>query len=175
MPDYTNPPTPDEYSPFYAGYVALVPEGGIIAHLERQATEFGRLLESIPEDRGDHAYAPGKWTIKEVVGHLADAERVFAYRALRFARGDATPLAPFDEDAYVPPAAFGARTLADLGAEFQAARLATIALLRGLPAEAWTRRGIASGHEISVRALAWITAGHELHHRKILNERYGVR
>lgn len=174
MPDYDTRPAPDEYAPFYANYIALVPEGGVIAQLERQATEFARLLESIPEDRADHAYAPGKWTIKEVVGHLTDAERVFAYRALRFARGDATPLAPFDEDAYVPAAAFGARTLADLSQEFQAVRNATVALFRGLPTEAWTRRGIASGHEVSVRALAWIAAGHELHHRKVLIERYGV-
>lgn len=174
MSDYTIAPGPDEYAAHYAPYVSLVPEGGILAQLERQATDFARLLDSIPEERGDHAYAPGKWTIKEVVGHVCDAERVFTYRALRFARGDATPLAPFDEDAYVPPAAFGARTLADLGQEFQAVRNATIAFFRGLPTEAWTRRGIASGHEISVRALAWIAAGHELHHRNVLIERYGV-
>ena len=174
MPDYTIAPGPDEYATHHAPYVSLVPEGGIVAQLERQAADFSRLLESIPEARGDHAYAPGKWTIKEVVGHICDAERVFVYRALRFARGDATPLAPFDEDAYVPPAEFGARTLADLGREFHAVRNATIALFRGLPAEAWTRRGMASGHEISVRALAWIIAGHELHHRKLLIERYGA-
>ena len=165
-------PGPEEYGPFHAGYVALVPEGDLLALLERQLGETTALLQSLPETRGDFAYAPGKWTIKEVVCHLSDAERVFAYRALRFARGDQTPLPSFDEQLWAPNSGASRRTLAGLTEEFRMVRGATLALLRGLPPEATTRSGVASGKETSVRALAWIIAGHERHHLKILRERY---
>ncbi|HEX7118662.1 MAG TPA: DinB family protein [Longimicrobiales bacterium] len=174
MAAYDARPAADEYVPYFSRYIALVPDGDVVDQLEHQVEETRRMLDAIPSSHADHAYAPGKWTIKEVIGHLADSERVFAYRALRFARGDTTELAPFDENAYVPAAAFGARTLADIADEFVAVRRATVASLRGLPHDAWSRRGVAGGNAMSVRALAWTIAGHELHHRALLVERYGV-
>ncbi|HEY9383371.1 MAG TPA: DinB family protein [Gemmatimonadales bacterium] len=165
-------PDATEYAPFYAGYVAGVPEGDVLDLLERALEETTRLLGAVPEARGDFAYAPGKWTLKEVVGHVVDAERVFSYRALRFARGDTTPLAAFDENAWAPNSGARARTLADLLGEYRAVRAATLALLHSLPAGADLRRGTASGREISVRALAWIIAGHERHHLRLIRERY---
>lgn len=171
-------PDPSEYAPFYAGYIAGVPDGDLVAMLERQVEETAAMMAPLTERRGDFAYAPGKWTIKEVLCHVVDAERVFAYRALRIGRGDPTPLAPFDENAWAPNSGAGARTIADLVAELRTVRAATLALLRHFPAEAPTRRGTASGKEISVRALGWIIAGHERHHQRILRERYleaGVR
>jgi hypothetical protein len=174
MAEHHERPAPDEYAAYYAGYVARVPAGDIVAILETQIERTRALLASVPETMADHAYAPGKWTIREVIGHLSDAERVFAYRALRFGRGDTTELAGFDENAYVPAGGFGGRSLASLIDELVAVRKASVALFRGLPAGAWLRRGVASGHVVTVRALAWIMAGHELHHRAILEERYGA-
>ena len=165
-------PDPSEYAPFYAGYIAGVPDGDLVAMLERQVEDTAALMAPLPETRGDFAYAPGKWTIKELLCHMVDAERVFSYRALRIGRGDPTPLAAFDEKAWAPNSGAGARTSADLVAELRTVRAATLALLRHLPAEAPTRKGTASGKEISVRALAWIIAGHERHHQRILRERY---
>ena len=124
------------------------------------------------KSKGDFAYAPGKWTIKQVVGHICDAERIFAYRALRFARGDVAPLPGFDENAWMPAARFDARPLGDLAAELDAVRRATLALLRTFDADALARRGTANNKEISVRALAYVIAGHERHHVGILRERY---
>lgn len=163
---------PDAVPEFYSRYVARVPDGDIAGTLATQIDETVALLAGLSEDQAHHRYAPGKWSIKEVLGHVADAERVFAYRMLRFARGDATPLAGFDENAYVPAGRFDDRPLPDLLAELQSVRTATVALLRGLPADALDRRGTANGVAITVRALAWVTAGHELHHRHILAERY---
>jgi uncharacterized damage-inducible protein DinB len=167
-------PRPDasEYAPHYETYVSKVPAGNLVAILEDQRQETQELLAGIPEGRALHRYAPGKWSIKEVVGHMTDAERVFCYRALRFARGDQTPLSGFDEKAYTPAGKFDARPLPDLAAELDAVRHATIALLSGLDSEALARRGTASTKEISVRALAYIIAGHERHHLGILRERY---
>jgi len=165
-------PDPSEYAPFYAGYIAGVPEGELLGLLERQLEETTALLAAVPEAQGDFAYAPGKWTLKEVLGHIADAERVFSYRALRFARGDVTPLAAFDEQAWVPNSGARSRSLADLIGELRAVRVATLALLRALPPGTDGRRGTASGREVSVRALAWIIAGHERHHLKLIRERY---
>jgi len=165
-------PDATEHAPYYAKYIDKVPDGDLVAILERQRKETGALLKSIPETKGGHRYAPGKWSIKEVVGHVNDAERVFAYRAMRIARGDATPLASFDQDPYVAAGRFDARPLTDLAAEFDAIRSATIALLKSIDAEAIGRRGTASGKEVSARALAYIIAGHERHHMDILKERY---
>ena len=170
-PDYPRPEA-SEYAPYYGRYIAQAPEGDLLAVLERQGADTQRLLADLPDSRGSFAYAPGKWTLKEVLGHIADAERVFAYRALRFARGDVTPLPGFDEQTWTPNSGAGSRTVADLAEELRAVRAASLALLRHLPAEAPQRRGIASGWEISVRALAWIIAGHERHHLTILRERY---
>jgi hypothetical protein len=165
-------PRSDEYVPYYGKYVSLVPEGDVVETLRTQIGETLSLLRAIPEERASHRYAPGKWSIKEVVGHMADVERVMTYRALRIARADATPLPGFDENAWVPAANFDARPLASLVHELAEVRRATIAFFETLDAEAATRRGSANDNEISARALAYIVAGHERHHVKLLRERY---
>ncbi len=167
-------PEAGEYAPFYASYVQRVPEGNLLEHLERQGRKTAALVRALPPEAAHHRYAPEKWSVVEVLGHMADAERVFAYRALRIARGDATPLAGFDEKAYVPAAGFDRRALAEVLEEFEAARRSTLALLRGFDVVAWERRGLANANPVSVRALAHIVAGHELHHLEILRTRYGV-
>jgi len=169
------PPPADEYGPAMAAYIGRIRDDeAILPVLETQLDEVVTQLRTVPESRGGHRYAPGKWSVKELVGHLSDAERIFAYRALRFARGDASPLAAFDENAYVPAMEADARTLADCIAEWADVRRATLALFRHLPAEAWARRGPASGKVTSVRALAYIIAGHVRHHLEVLGARYGV-
>ena len=171
VPRYDRP-DPSEFAPFYAGYIAGVPDGDLLNTLERQGRETRAALAGLSDARGDYAYAPGKWTIKEVLGHVADGERVFSYRALTFARGDGGPLPGFDEQAWTPASGARSRTMAELLDELAAVRGATLALLRGLPSEAPTRRGTANDQPITVRALAWIIAGHERHHLRILRERY---
>jgi hypothetical protein len=131
-------------------------------------------LQALDDAAARHAYAPGRWTVKEVIGHIADTERVMAYRALRIARGDRTPLPGFEQDPYVAVAELNDRPLPELLAELAAVRAATVALFTGIPTAAWTRMGTASDAPCSVRALAYIIAGHELHHRALLHERYGV-
>ena len=172
MPLYLQRPGEGEFNPYYEKYIALVPEGDFVEQLARQADETLSVLRAIPENMASHAYAEGKWTIKELVGHVCDAERIFAYRLLRIGRGDQTPLASFDENAYAPAGQFEQRTLASLAEEFAAVRAATIALVAGLPADAWLRLGAASGSPVSPRALGYIIAGHELHHRDVLLTRY---
>lgn len=167
-------PARGEYDEYYATYVGKVPDGDVVETLAQQVAKTVQPLRGLDEARAEHAYAAGKWTVKEVIGHIADAERVFAQRAFRFARGDQTPLPSFDENAYVPSGEFNRRTLEDLLDELIAVRAATVALFRHLPDAAWMRKGTASGASISVRALAWIAAGHELHHRGLLEERYGI-
>jgi hypothetical protein len=172
-PRYDRPDT-SEYAAFYAGYIARVPDGDLVGALEANLEEFVRTIGAVAEVRGGFAYAPGKWTLKEVIGHVIDGERVFSYRAMWIARGDETPLPGFDEQAWVPQSGANDRTIADLLAELRAVRAATIALLRHLPADSVTRRGTASGNGVTVRALAWIIAGHPMHHLSILRERYLV-
>src|SRR5215207_4038892 len=165
-------PAKDEYAPYYEKYTSLVPEGDVVETLARQLGETLALLRSVPEDKAGSRYEPGKWSVKEVVGHIIDTERIFAYRALRFARGDRTELPGFEQDGYIEAAAFDSRTLADLAEEFEHVRRSTLKLFGNLSGEAWLRRGTASGNEVSVRALAHIAAGHELHHVNILKTRY---
>ena len=165
-------PSADEYAPFYAGYVARVPDGDVVATLAAQIATTHDLLAAVGEQRGNHRYAPGKWSVKEVAGHMADTERIMVYRALRFARGDETPLAGFDENAYMPPSGFGERALASVLAELEAVRAGTVAFFAGLPDAAWARGGRANDKYVTVRGLAWIVAGHERHHLDILRERY---
>ena len=166
-------PGSDEYAPYYAGYVAAVPDGGdLVTLLERQGAETVALLRSLSEEQGAHRYAPDKWSIKEMIGHVIDAERVFTYRALRIARGDRTPLPGFDQDAWVRGSNAASRSLADLAAELVALRASTVALFRRVDDEAVARRGVASNFEVTARALAWIVAGHEAHHVRVLRERY---
>ena len=165
-------PEPSEYAPYHANYISLVQGSDILSTLESGLRQTAHLFAARSERDGDFRYAPDKWSVKEVLGHVSDCERHFAYRALRFARNDKAPVEGFEQDDYVRSAAFGRRRLADLAAEFSHVRNATIALFRGLDGEAWLRRGVANKNEVTVRALAWIIAGHELHHRHILEERY---
>lgn len=167
-------PGPEEYAPFHARYVERVETPELPALLVRQPAWLGTLLAPLSEEETLRGYAPGKWSVRQVVGHLADTERVMAYRVLRIARGDRTPLAGFDEGEFVQAADFDERGLDSLLAEFEAVRGSTLQLLRGLPEAAWARRGTANLHEVSVRALAHIIPGHVEHHVQILRERYGV-
>ncbi len=165
-------PAPEEYAPYFSRYIDLVPDGSVVETLRAQIAETRALLAGLSAGQAAYRYAPGKWSVKEVVGHLVDAERVFAYRALRFARNDATPLPGFDENAFAANAGFDARPLDDLLQELTAVRAATVALFAGLDEAALSREGTANDVRVSVRAVAWIIAGHELHHRAILRERY---
>jgi len=166
-------PGPSEYVPYYETYISKVPpEGDLLTVLEDQRRETQQLLAGLSDTRALHRYAPEKWSIKEVVGHLMDTERVFCYRALAFARGDANPLPGYDEKAWAAAGRFDVRSLAHLAAESDAVRRATIALFSGLDGEALARRGTANNNPISVRALGWVIAGHERHHLAILRERY---
>jgi hypothetical protein len=165
-------PQAGEYAQYYDRYISLVHGEDILDTLDRQRREMMLLLSCRDEEDGDFRYAPDKWRAKEVLGHVCDTERIFAYRALRIARADATPLAGFEQDDYVRNGPFAQRPIADLVEEYIAVRRATISLLRNLDEAAWSRRGIASKNEVSVRALAYMIAGHELHHRKILEEKY---
>jgi len=165
-------PQAGEYAASYEKYVALVAGADILSALDGQKLVTSQLLAARSEREGNFRYAPDKWSVKEVVGHVADCERIFAYRALRIARGDQTPLAGFEQDDYVRNGGFAERTVAELAEEFTQVREATIALFRGLDETAWQRRGVANNNEVTVRALAYIVAGHELHHRRILEEKY---
>jgi hypothetical protein len=165
-------PKADEHSAYFSRYIDRVPDGDLIGLLESQFADTLALLRRVPRDREDFAYADGKWTVKEVVGHLSDCERVFAYRALCFARKDPTELASFDENAWVANAGFGRRSLADIVDEFNAVRQSTLRLAKSLNAEELQRRGVANGNPASVRALFYIIAGHERHHAGLFRERY---
>ena len=165
-------PNSDEYGPYYDTYVSKVPGSCALAALEAQRESTRRFLATIPESRAAFRYAPGKWTLREVIGHMADTERVFGYRMFCFARNDKAPLPSFDENSYVPEGRFEKRTLADVVAEFLAVRDATLPLARTLDAETMLYRGTASGKTMSARAAAWIIAGHEVHHLAVLRERY---
>jgi uncharacterized damage-inducible protein DinB len=165
-------PQQGDYALFYEKYVALVPSGDFLEILLNQRRDLVRLLSPLTEEQAEFRYAPGKWSVKEVLGHISDTERIFAYRMLRIARGDQTPLASFEQDGYIQNGNFSARKLADLLEEFSAVREATISLVRSLDDAAWLRRGNASQKEVSVLALAFVIAGHERHHRVLLEERY---
>ena len=167
-------PEPDEIPSYYVGYIKRVPETDPVMVCAAQIEETAALLRNLSDTDAMYRYSRGKWSIKEVVGHLADTERIMAYRALRIARGDITPLPSFDENAYVPVAKFDSRSLVDLVGELRTVRAATLALLRTFDADAWPRRGTASGKPVSVRALGFMIPGHERHHVEILRTRYGV-
>ncbi len=165
-------PQASEYASYYEGYISKVPDGDVVGTLSKQLNETLALIKSIPEARGEFRYAEGKWSIKQLIGHVIDSERVFTYRALRFGRGDATPLAGFEQDDFIRGADFNKRTLSDLADEYEHVRRATISLFASLEENAWDRRGAANDNEVSVRALAFITAGHERHHVEILKAKY---
>jgi hypothetical protein len=168
-------PQPGEYAPYYDRYISLVAGNDVLAALtalDEQRRQMLLLLSGRTEADGDLRYAPEKWSLKEVLGHINDTERIMSYRARRIARGDATPIEGFEQDDYVRNGPFARRPLADLIEDYIAVRRATVSLFRNLDEAAWSRRGVANKNDISVRALAYIIAGHELHHRKILEEKY---
>jgi uncharacterized damage-inducible protein DinB len=165
-------PAPDESAPFYHGYISEVAGEHIGRYLAEQVPELELLVAPLDDTAARARYAPGKWSVKEVLGHLTDTERIFTYRLLRVARGDTTPLPGFDENAYVPAGAFDARALASIVGELRALRSSTIALMDGLAPDTWARRGQASGASVSARALAYIIVGHMAHHTRVLRERY---
>ena len=165
-------PTPEEYAPYFETYISKVPDGDILDTLEEQTSETLDMLEAIPEDRQLFSYAPGKWTIKEVVGHIIDTERIFSYRLLRIARNDQTPLPGFEQDDFVAAADSNSRDWEDLLEEYESVRMSTLSLVRQIKPEWWSRMGNASGRNLTARAAAFIIAGHELHHLKILHEQY---
>jgi uncharacterized damage-inducible protein DinB len=165
-------PQSNDYAPYYGKYVMLVPDGDFLEILETQFREMKQLLDPLTDRQADFRYAPGKWSIKETLGHVNDAERVFAYRILCIARGDQTPLPSFEQDDYVKVSNASSRKLSDLLEEFTAIRCASIALIRSLDDASWLRRGTASGKEVTVLAIAFIIAGHTLHHHNIFAEKY---
>src|SRR5580658_2441405 len=165
-------PAVDEFAPHYNTYITLVPQGDIIGILTNQIVETLALYSQIPEEWAGYRYADCKWTVRQTLGHIVDSERVFTYRALRFSRLDPAPLASFDENVFVANGPSEAATLAQLREEFEAVRRASICLFRGFREQDWARSGVASNARVTVRALARVIAGHELHHRRILAERY---
>lgn len=165
-------PEPTDYAPFYAGYIDLVPEDDVLSAIETQSSETQKVLAHLDEEHALYRYAEGKWSVKEIFGHLIDAERVFGYRALCISRGDQNSLPGFDEQAYVATADFDSWKLGDLGEMYALVRRANIVMFRNFPADAWARRGVANNTPVTVNALAHMIVGHERHHLKVLKERY---
>ncbi len=165
-------PETDEFDSYYERYISLVADGDIISALKNQIAETLGLLAEISAEKADFRYAEGKWSVKELVGHMIDTERIFAYRALRIARGDRTPIEGYEQDDYIKNAEFSKCNLEDLAEEFALVRRANVLMFQNLSETAWHRRGTANEKEISVRALAYISAGHEIYHAGILKERY---
>lgn len=167
-------PTSAEYGAPYAHYVSLCPEEDILEAMEQQSSETQKLLAALDETRAAYRYEPEKWSVKEVLGHMVDSERVFGYRALAIARGESQPLPGYDENDYVRNAGFDNWRLGDLAEEYALVRRSNIVFFKNLAEEAWDRRGTASDHPATVRALAYIIVGHERHHLGVLRERYKV-
>lgn len=167
-------PDPNEYAPYQEEYIKLVQGEDILKILSAQIDSTVWYLRTLPDTRGDFRYAPGKWTVKEVVGHMIDTERVFAYRALSFARLEKAPLPGFEQDDWMKAAGSGAQQLAELISEFECVRRSNLYFFQHLDPEAWMHKGIAAGREFTVRSIAYIIAGHELHHLRNLQTRYAV-
>jgi hypothetical protein len=165
-------PSSTEYNDYYSSYVESVPDGDIVHILNEQINETHNLLQDISNTQGQFRYAPGKWSLKEVVGHITDTERIMGYRLLSIARGDSTPLPGYDENVYVENAVFDNQSMDKLLKNLNAVRQSTIHLLQSLETDTWARQGTANYSQVTVRALAYIIAGHELHHRKFIKERY---
>lgn len=166
-------PDQSEFAPFYAGYIAKVPDSGPAPLMREQIAALDK-LRALTEDKANYAYEPGKWTVKDLIGHVADAERVFSYRLTRIARGDKTPLSGFDENAWAKTAPHRRRPIADVVDEMIAIRRATLALVDSLDEQTISNVGLANNNSVSARAICWIMAGHTKHHLDILRERYGV-
>lgn len=165
-------PQEKDYAPFSAGYVALVPEEDILSAMAHQSSETQKLLASVDDAQGAFRYAESKWSVKEVLGHLVDSERIMGYRALAISRGETKPLPAFEEDAYVRNASFDTWRIGDLAESYALSRRTNLIFFSNLPQEAWDRRGVSSEHAVTVRALAYILVGHERHHVAVLKERY---
>ncbi len=168
-------PEPGEYAPYYERYISLIDGNDILGTLDSQRRQMMLLLSGRDDAEGEFRYAPEKWSASEVLGHVCDTERIFAYRALRIARGDQTPIEGFEQDDYVRNGPFGRLPLSEIIEDYIAVRRATLTLFRNLDEAAWMRRGVANKNEVSVRAIAYVVAGHELHHRRILEEKYFIR
>jgi uncharacterized damage-inducible protein DinB len=168
----TNAPDRSEAAEYYFTYIDKVPPGDILHALEAQLPKTLELCQGISEERSLHRYAPGKWSIRQVLSHMSDCERLFGFRAFWFARGFDTPLPSFEEKVAVSSARADERAWKCHVDEFRAVRAATLAFFRNLPADAWSRRGMASGNPFTVRALAYLAAGHVIHHVAILRDRY---
>ncbi|MCC6318732.1 MAG: DinB family protein [Gemmatimonadaceae bacterium] len=165
-------PSPSEYTPYFQRYVTLVPDGQLMPTLRSQVAEFEALFATVTEAQGMASYAPGKWSLKEVIGHVADTERVFGFRALHIARGDANPLPSFDQDQWTPHGQFNAHSVASVLGQWRTARLANITAIEAMPDEAINRSGIVSGNPVTVRALVHILAGHVAFHITHVRENY---
>lgn len=165
-------PDLEEFPVYMRSYVQLIPEGDIIQILNGQMASTQEIFSAVTEKQAEYRYAEGKWTLSEVLGHLTDTERIMNYRILRIARGDKSPLMGFDENEYVQEASFNERTIADLLEDYQNVRRATISLLKGLPQKSLQNKGNANGFEVTVETIAYMIAGHELHHIKIIQEKY---
>lgn len=165
-------PTPAEYATFYAAYIAEISDGDILDILETTGRETQRLLAAVGETRGDYRYAPEKWSLKQVIGHLCDAERVFAFRALAFVRNDPARLPSMEQDDYMQHANFDHRSLRSIADELASVRAATLSLFHSIDGDMWLRRGTANNVEFTVRAMPYIIAGHELHHMGVVREHY---
>jgi uncharacterized damage-inducible protein DinB len=174
MATATHRPDATEYSPYFARYIDRVPEGDIVAQLRENGSTIDATLAALDETRGAHRPDPAKWSISQTVGHLIDVERVFVHRALHIARGDTAPMSSFDQDEYAAAAGSDARRLSDLREELRVLRESTVRFFASLPADAWTRIGVAGGKDLSVRATAHIIVGHAWHHLQALAERYDV-
>ncbi|MEH7095365.1 DinB family protein [Neobacillus vireti] len=165
-------PSVSEFPEYYLPYVNLVPDGDLLVTLKENLEKLVSLAEDLSEEAGQSRYAPGKWSLKEVLGHITDTERIMSYRLLRVGRGDQTPLAGFNENDYIAASNFNILSVKQIIEDFTAVRKATITLVNNMPEEAWERIGVANNSDITTRALAYIIAGHALHHLNIINERY---
>lgn len=168
-------PDKEEYASFYEGYIGLVPEGNIIEILEQQAGKVSKAIRSLTVEQGNYRYGEGKWSVKEVFGHLIDNERIMSTRLLRIARGDATPLPGYEQDLFMAERPFEAYSIDDLAEEYEAVRHSTIVMLRHLSPETWLRKGIVNNYTASARSIACVIAGHELHHLSVLQDRYEIQ
>jgi hypothetical protein len=173
-PEVTMPhkPAPDEHASYVTQYIDPLPDRPVLGLLESAMAETCAFYAALSEDQGDHRYQPGKWSVKEVLGHVTDTERVFIYRALCFSRGEAQSLPGFEEGEYVAGARSARRTLESLVEEYAAVRTGTLSFLRGLDEDQWRRSGIANQSRFTVRAIPWVLAGHDRHHRLVVAERY---
>lgn len=165
-------PNKNEYNPYYEKYISLIPNGDILAFLKMQHEDLQSLLRDVSNEQGEYRYAPGKWSLKEVIGHMIDTERIMSYRLLAVSRGETMALPSFDQDEYVKGADFDLFPLADLLTDFALVRACTCSLLGGLSDDVLARTGMVADYPTTARALAYIIAGHELHHLSIIKERY---